>query len=201
MLYGFTTCIIDNFETIEDLWTSSLPPCSAFTCTQIDWYNLTYSVYKDVTSSYASDRYPLIYIIGVTQGMFERLCLMISCFEPDTMLVIVNGICGAQVPSQIFIRPYVCARKCILLHTPQSHHLHYHHDCYGSLQRCKFAGEQIRQRTSNLFDPNIKQHTQKKKKERIRTLCLHFSPSVFTPTLLFFGLYLLYVYIKQFQIL
>ncbi len=75
------------------------------------------------------------------------------------------------------------------------HHCHYQHDCCGSLQGCKLAEERT-DREPRTFWPNPEEtHPEKKKEHFVFTFLLLCSPYFFV------GLYLLYVYIKQFQIL
>lgn len=103
------------------------------------------------------------------------------------MIVIVKKICATQVPCHTGTID-MCVHIITLTAVPQS--CHDHDDCNRVLQRYKVVEEQMETQT---FWP-ILEETQKKHK------CFVFTFSSCVPHL-FFGLYLLYVYIKQFQIL
>lgn len=69
-----------------------------------------------------------------------------SCFDPETMLVIVIVTCGSHIGLR-YVSIHICVHVIAFTAVP----LHFHHDCNGSLQRCEFGRRAKRRRTSDLL--------------------------------------------------
>lgn len=148
-----------------------------------------------VTSSCVTDRYPFISIIRMTQVLYTSISLIIPVLwlwhhagysKCDTLC---GTYCRCHLRHVLSIWACDCARRHCHCH-------YYHDDCY--LQRCKLVKEQIDREPQTLLT-HLRRKAPKKNKRKTQAL-FSLSPPLFSPHF-FFGLYLLYLYIKQFQIL